>query len=271
MPDCIHYVRPLLLLAVLDACAPGKAGDTDDTTDTTAGTAGTDTTGDEPTAGTSEGGASGCDLPTGARAQFEVEWGVPSPSCDMEVCVTERSASCLVNALGITAEALELTLDCEYPDLGPSTDLITIEAVDLAIDLAVGDPVDLSFRGVNAFEDQPDSWLRLTDSDGLVLAVADGGSQNAETWAGEFVSTVVAPLTAELQPGCDDELEDDAQIVFTHAGQTVAVPHERWSTLTADGHTWVLDVRRAIAGMADPFASDLSFAVLRRDPAAGMP
>ncbi|MBZ5711761.1 hypothetical protein [Nannocystis pusilla] len=257
----------MLLLAVLGACAPGKAGDTD-TTDTTDTTAGTDTGPDEPTAGTSEGGVSGCDLPTGARAQFEVEWGVPGPSCDLEVCVTERSASCIVNALGVTAEALELILDCEYPDLGPSTDVIDLEAVDLAIDLAVGDPVELSFRRVNAFEDQPDSWLRLTDNDGLVLAVAGGGSQSSEGWAEEFVAEVVAPFTVELQPGCE---QGDAQIAFTHAGQTVAVPHERWSTLTADGHTWVLDIRHAVVGMVDPFASDLAFAVLRRGPAAGMP
>jgi len=261
--------RALVLLAALAACAPGKGGDTDGTTDTTAAT---DTTGpDQPTAGTTDAGASGCDLPTGARAHFEVEWGVPGPSCDMEVCVTERSASCLVNALGITAETLELTLDCEYPDLGPSTDVISVEAVDLAIDLAVGDPVDLSFRGVNAFEDQPDKWLRLTDSDGLVLAVADGGAQNADTWAADFVTTVVAPFTAELLPGCEKEIDDDVQIAFTHAGQTVTVPHERWSTLTAAGHTWALDVRRAIAGMTDPFASDLSFAVLRLDQTAEMP
>ncbi|PCC75449.1 hypothetical protein SAMN02745121_03825 [Nannocystis exedens] len=51
---------------------------------------------------------------------------------------------------------------------------------------------------------------------------------------------------------------------------TVAVPETRWSTLTAEGHTWLLDVKQASAAGADPWSARLAFAIVRLDPAASM-
>ncbi|MFZ6179902.1 hypothetical protein [Nannocystis pusilla] len=271
MPDLTlrPWPRALCLLAVLSGCPDKDGDDTDSDPGTTAATEPTTT--DQPTGGTSDAPEAGCDAPTGARADFSVAWGVADPPCDMESCSTDRDGTCTVSAVGLDAAKLALTLDCEHDGVGPSTDVVTLDVVDPAIDLAVGDSVDLTYRKRVVFEDQPDLWLRLVDADGLVLAVGSGGAQGDPEFAQTFLDEVANPFSAELVAGCDAASEDLTQIEFSHAGVTVAVPETRWSTLAAEGHTWLLDVKQAAAASADPWFAQLAFAIVRLDPAAEMP
>ncbi|MCY1068146.1 hypothetical protein OV090_25610 [Nannocystis sp. RBIL2] len=275
MPDLTlrPWPRALCLLAVLSGCPDKNGGDTDSDTGTTAATdpTTTDATTDAPTGGTTDAPNSGCMAPTGAKADFSVAWGVADPPCGPESCSVDRDGTCTVSAVGLDAAKLALTLDCEHDGVGPSTDVVTLDVVDPAIDLAVGDSVDLTYRERVVFEDQPDLWLRLVDADGLVLAVGSGGAQGDPEFGQTFLDEVANPFSAEFVAGCDDASEDLTQLEFSHAGVTVAVPETRWSTLAAEGHTWLLDVKQAAAASADPWFAQLEFAIVRLDPAAEMP
>ncbi|HEY0136721.1 MAG TPA: hypothetical protein VGB85_21710 [Nannocystis sp.] len=231
-----------LVAALTIGCGPGKSDTGDD--DGTTGASGASTT-DTPTG---DGPPQDVCATGTAKTQVAIDFGVPVVPCEDEICSDERKGPCTVSA--ITSEGpTEVTLACDYEDLGPATAVLTLGLEpDDTLDLEVGAAVQLSYDSSSGFEVGGSSYLRITDDRGLVLGRGDiqryGGLSGGTQWAEDYLTGLALPLTATIaSAGCPD---DENLSVITVARDESSVTVAQGTTgLLASGDAWRVVVETA--------------------------
>lgn len=233
------------ITAVTTSTGGSAATDGDTDGGATEGTAGTDSDGGSTTSGEVDCGQ------VDAFAGAEVVWGIADEPCDQEACSSKRSAPCTVAAID-GAGPIVLNLACEDPDLGPSTDTLTLTMSQYGeLDLEVGAAVTLATTDTSSFETLSARTVRLFDAEGALLIAAIYADRYGQTvgdpeWD-EALLVDLAPLTGSIDNYvCGGEplrgvvhLHDgDATTAVPSGADGVLIGERRWLISVEDATRW---------------------------------